>query len=65
MEIFARGTPAKLAKALEVKAGSPALTVIRRYYGVCEELFELTVTTHPGGGYTYRMDMQRSLGPRV
>ena len=31
MEIFARGTPAKLAKALEVKAGSPALTVIRRY----------------------------------
>jgi GntR family transcriptional regulator len=31
MEIFARGTPAKLVKALEVKAGSPALTVIRRY----------------------------------
>jgi GntR family transcriptional regulator len=30
MEIFARGTPAKLVKALEVKAGSPALTVIRR-----------------------------------
>jgi GntR family transcriptional regulator len=31
MEIFARGTPAKLVKALEVKAGSPTLTVIRRY----------------------------------
>jgi GntR family transcriptional regulator len=31
MEIFARGTPAKLVKALEVKAGSPTLTVRRRY----------------------------------
>jgi len=31
MEIFARGMPAPLAKALQVKAGSPALTVVRRY----------------------------------
>jgi DNA-binding transcriptional MocR family regulator len=28
-----RGMPATLAKTLQVKAGSPALTVIRRYYG--------------------------------
>jgi GntR family transcriptional regulator len=65
MEIFARGMPAALAKALQVKAGSPALTVVRRYYGVKEELFEVTVTTHPEGRYTYSMDMQRSLRPRV
>jgi GntR family transcriptional regulator len=64
MEIFARAMPAVLAKALQVKAGSPALTVVRRYYGVREELFEVTVTTHPEGRYTYSMDMQRSLRPR-
>src|SRR6201986_4082315 len=65
MEIFSRGMPASLAKALQVKAGSPALTVVRRYYGLHEELFEVTVTTHPEGRYTYSMDMQRSLRPRV
>ena len=65
MEIFARGMPRQLAKALQVKAGSPALTVVRRYYGAHEELFEVTVTTHPEGRYTYSMDMQRSLRPRV
>ena len=65
MEIFARGMPATLAKTLQVKAGSPALSVIRRYYGVREELFEVTVTTHPEGRYTYTMDMQRSLRPCV
>jgi GntR family transcriptional regulator len=64
MEIFARAMPAALAKALRVKVGSPALTVVRRYYGVREELFEVTVTTHPEGRYTYSMDMQRSLRPR-
>src|SRR5216684_5078749 len=47
MEIFARKMPATLARALQVKSGSPALTVVRRYYGMREELFEVTVTTHP------------------
>jgi len=28
-------------------------------------LFEVTVTTHPEGRYTYTMDMQRSLRPRI
>jgi DNA-binding GntR family transcriptional regulator len=60
-----RGMPATLAKTFQVKAGSPALTVIRRYYGVREELFEVTVTTHPEGRYTYTMDMRRSLRPCV
>ena len=65
LEVFARGMPAKLAKSLKVKAGSPTLTMVRRYYGQREELFEVTVTTHPEGRYTYTMDMQRSLRPRV
>jgi GntR family transcriptional regulator len=65
MEIFARKMPATLARSLQVKPGSPALTVVRRYYGLREELFEVTVTTHPEGRYTYSMDMQRSLRPRT
>ena len=65
MEIFVRGMPASIAKALDVKTGSPALTVVRRYYGLREELFEVTITTHPEGRYTYTMDMQRSLRPRL
>lgn len=65
MEIFVRGMPAAIAKALGVKSGSPALTVVRRYYGLREELFEVTITTHPEGRYTYTMDMQRSLRSRL
>ena len=65
MEIFARGMPRELAKALQVKPGSPALTMVRRYYGLREELFEVTVTTHPEGRYTYTMDMQRSLRSQI
>jgi GntR family transcriptional regulator len=63
LEVFARSLPAKLAKPLQAKPGSPALTMVRRYYGLREELFEVTVTTHPEGRYIYTMDMQRSLRP--
>src|ERR1700758_4457466 len=63
LEVFARGMPAKLSKPLGVKPGSPALTMVRRYYGAREELFEVTVTTHPEGRYTYTMDIQRSPRP--
>ena len=63
MEIFVRGMPAAIAEPLEVKTGTPALTVVRRYYGVQDELFEVTVTTHPEGRYTYTMDMHRALRP--
>jgi len=64
LEVFARGMPASLAKPLKVEPGSPALTMVRRYYGLRDELFEVTVTTHPEGRYTYTIDIQRSLRPR-
>ena len=65
MEIFVRGMPAAIAKPLGVATGSPALTVVRRYYGHHDELFEVTVTTHPEGRYTYTMDMHRALRQRL
>ena len=49
------------------KQGDPTSydRLVRRYYGLREELFEVTVTTHPEGRYTYTMDMQRSLRSRI
>jgi DNA-binding GntR family transcriptional regulator len=65
LEVFVRGMPANLARPLQAKPGSPALTMVRRYYGLREELFEVTVTTHPEGRYTYTMDMHRSLRSQI
>jgi GntR family transcriptional regulator len=52
---------------LEVKTGSSAPKMVRRcrYYGIREESFEVTVTTHPEGRYIYTMDMQRSRQSRI
>jgi DNA-binding GntR family transcriptional regulator len=61
LEIFASSIPAKLARPLKVKPGSPALTVIRRYTGRKSGLFEITVSIHPENRYTYTMDMHREL----
>src|SRR4029078_1112731 len=49
LEVFARGMPARLAKPLGVKPGSPALTMVRRYYGLRDELFAGTGKTQPQG----------------
>jgi DNA-binding GntR family transcriptional regulator len=61
LEIFASSIPAKLARPLKVKPGSPALTVIRRYTGKKSGMFEITVSIHPENRYTYTMDMHRDL----
>ena len=65
LEVFARSLPPAMAKPLQAKSRSPALTMVRRYYGARDELFEVTVTTHPEGRYTYTMEMQRALRPRL
>jgi DNA-binding GntR family transcriptional regulator len=61
LEIFASSIPAKMARPLKVKPGSPALTVIRRYTGKKSGLFEITVSIHPENRYTYTMEMHRDL----
>lgn len=60
LEIFASRIPPELAARLEAEPDSPALTVIRRYHGARSGLFEVTVTTHPEGRYTYTMELSRS-----
>ena len=61
LEIFATRVPAKLARPLRVVAGTPALTVIRRYTGLKSGMFEVTVTIHPANRYTYSMELSRQL----
>lgn len=63
LDIFAGRLPAGMAESLEAEAGSPVLTVIRRYFGARSGLFEITVTTHPEGRYIYSMELSRAPGP--
>jgi len=63
LEIFASRIPAKLARPLRVAAGTPALTVVRRYTGLKSGMFEVTVTIHPENRYTYSMELRRQLHP--
>jgi len=54
--------PAKLAQgARGSKRGSPALTMVRRYYGPAAKNCSRSPSPRiPRDGYTYTMDMQRS-----
>ena len=58
-EVAATRVPARLSRALDVAAGSPALTFVRRYYGGDGENFENSVTVHPERRFTFSMEFQR------
>lgn len=58
-EVAATRVPARLSRALDVPAGSPALTFVRRYYGGDGENFENSVTVHPERRFTFSMEFQR------
>lgn len=59
-EIEAVPMPAELAGALQVEAGSPALRIVRRYFDAASEAFEITVTVHPAGRFTFSMELTRT-----
>ncbi len=61
LEIFPSRVPRNMAAALEVKAGTPAITIIRRYIDREACNFETTVTVHPEGRFTYSMEFRREL----
>lgn len=52
------------AEALQVEAGDPAIIVTRRYANADDDVFEITVSTHPEGRYTYMLDFKRELKRR-
>jgi GntR family transcriptional regulator len=47
------------AAALEVAAGTPALTVVRRYRGKGGRVIEVSVSEHPADRFTYSLELQR------
>ncbi len=59
VDIMARLVPESIAGPLGVEAGTPSLTVIRRYYGAGKRLLEASVAEHPGERYTYSLQLRR------
>jgi GntR family transcriptional regulator len=47
------------AANLGVKPGSPALRIIRRYYGSKDQLLEVGDNLHPGERFSYRMELNK------
>jgi DNA-binding GntR family transcriptional regulator len=47
------------AKALNASEGEPALQIIRSYIDTANEVFEITVTTHPADRYTFVTKLRR------
>ncbi|MEE3663286.1 GntR family transcriptional regulator [Brenneria sp. g21c3] len=57
--ISAVSIPARIARALGVENGSPALKIIRRYIDRNGETFETTVSIHPADRYTCSIVLKR------
>lgn len=59
VDLLARSVPARMADALGVAAGSPSLTVVRRYYNAAGELLQASVSEHPDQRFTYSITLER------
>lgn len=59
IDIYAGQIPAAIAGSLDIKAGSPALNVIRRYSNAQGRMFEVTVSVHPAQRHTYSFLLKR------
>jgi DNA-binding GntR family transcriptional regulator len=57
---MARQMPADAAAALGVAAGTPSMTVVRRYRDEHGDLLCLSVSEHPGDRYTYAQTLKRA-----
>ncbi len=65
VEMSASSVTAEMSEALAVDPGTPAMTIVRRYTGNRDRTFEVSVTVHPEGRFTYAMDMEREWGVRL
>ena len=61
VEMFPSTVPEKLARPLDVEPGTAAMTIIRRYTGNGDRVFEVSVSVHPEHCFTYSIELQRSL----
>ena len=63
IEISASLVSEPVARLLQVPAGSPALTVVRRYASADGKVFEIAVGIHPAQRYTYVFQLKRERPP--
>lgn len=61
-ELFAGALSRQKAEVLGVDAGSPAFIIVRRYRDAGGRLFEVSVSEHPAGRFSYSVDLRRSEG---
>lgn len=59
VDIRAGSVAPELTSALECAAGTPSLTVVRRYTGRGRRVFEISVSEHPADRYTYSLELKR------
>jgi len=59
IEMFASTVPEDLAGPLEVESGTSVMTIIRRYTSRENKLFEISVSIHPEGRFTYNIELKR------
>ena len=64
-DIQAALVPAKLARELQVDAGTPALRIVRRYIDPAGEAFEISVTIHPADRFTFSIRLRRDREQRA
>ena len=60
LDVYTLGATPVIAEHLKLKTGDPCLVIIRRYFDDQDRLFEVTVTYHPEGKYTYSMEFRAS-----
>jgi len=61
-ELLAGSLSQRKAEALEVAPGSAALIIVRRYRDRAGRLFEVSVSEHPAGRFSYSVDLRRKDG---
>ena len=63
VEIFAGQITSALAGPMQIEQGTPALTIIRRYFGGDGAIFLVTYTVHPANRFLFTMDLERKWEP--
>lgn len=65
MDLFAGSIDGPKAFAMGVEPGSPTLVIVRRYKDAAGRVFEVSVSEHPAGRFTFSIDLLRSSNAEV
>lgn len=60
MDLYAGSIEEAKAWAMGVEVGSPTLIIVRRYKDKADRVFEVSVSEHPAGRFTFSIDLLRN-----